>query len=107
MNRFKNALVMLLVVSFGFSVYGQRSLVTVGTERLDSRSAAGLVGAVRSVLTVEKRDTGAGYVETLSTASYTYDQDGAAVEILVHNADIELHSQQLELSPISDRIKDS
>lgn len=94
-NRFKNALVMLLVVSFGFSVHGQQPPVSIGTERLDSRSAAGLVGAVRSVLTVERRNTGAGYAETLSTAVSTYDRDGAAVERLVHDADIALQSQEL------------
>jgi len=52
------------------------------------------VGPVRAVLTVEKRDAG-GYVETLRTATDTYDQNGEALETLVHDADIELHSQQI------------
>lgn len=90
----KNTLITLLAVSSIFSVNGQQLPTLIGTERLESRRADGLVGPVRAVLTVEKRDAG-GYVETLRTATDTYDQNGEALETLVHDADIELHSQQI------------
>jgi YD repeat-containing protein len=90
----KNTLITLLAVSFIFSVNGQQLLTLIGTERLESRRADGLVGPVRAVLTVEKRDAG-DYVETLRTATDTYDQNGEALETLVHYADIELHKQQI------------
>jgi len=94
-NRFQNVLVALVVVSTVFSVHGQRADITIGTQSEDSRSAVGLLGPVRSVLTVEKRDTGAGYAETLSTIARTYDRNGAAIETLIHHADIGLNSQHL------------
>lgn len=90
----RKILAVLLTVSFVFPVFGQQPSVLIGAEKLDSRKDAGLVGAVRSVLSVEKRDYG-GYVKTFSTISYSYDRDGAAIESLSHNADIEIHSQQI------------
>lgn len=92
-NRLKDALITFLAVSF-LSINGQQPSILIGAERLESRRAVGLVGPVRAVLTVEKRDAGV-YVETLRTATDMYDQNGAAVETLVHNADIELHSHQI------------
>lgn len=89
-----NVLTILLAFTFLFPVHGQQPSVSIGAEKLDSRKEAGLRGLVRSVLTVEKRDVG-GYVQTFRTATDAYDKNGAAIESLSHNADIEIHSQKI------------
>ncbi len=59
-----------------------------------SRSQAGLVGSVKTVLTVEKRDMG-GSAKTFDTVVDSYDIKGAAVDSMIHNADVEIHSGKL------------
>jgi hypothetical protein len=72
----------------------QGLLVPMGTELMYSREHAGLIGHVRAVLTVEKRDEG-GFVRTFSTTTDTFNPKGAAIEKLSHHADIEIHSGKL------------
>jgi YD repeat-containing protein len=83
-----------MTIGFAFPLHGQGDSILIGTEKLNSRREAGLVGPVRSLLTVEKREED-GYVRTLSTIVSTYERNGAAIETLFHDADIEMHSQQI------------
>ena len=66
----------------------------LGTEQVFSRSLAGLVGPVRTVLTVDKRDMG-GFAKTFNTVVDSYDIKGVAVDSMIHNTDIEIHSGEL------------
>ena len=68
--------------------------VPISDELMYSRVQSRLKGRVRTVLTVVKRDEG-GYARTFSTATRSFDIEGAAIEDLYHNADIELHSRKL------------
>jgi hypothetical protein len=89
---------MIAILTFPLLLFvpakAQRLRVPMGAELMYSREQAGLIGPVRTVVTVEKRDEG-GFVRTFGTSAETYNLQGAAIEKISHSADIEIHSGKL------------
>jgi len=90
----KRLLLIVGIIVTGTSAASAQEPTLTGTDQLFSRSNAGLVGPVRTILSVSKRPT-EGFVITFGTNTYTFDQNGALTDSLYHYADIEIHSGEL------------
>jgi hypothetical protein len=89
----KPILIISLIIST-LPISGVHDPTLAGTEQIFSRTYLGLVGPVRTVLTVSKRPE-ATSARTFSTTTETFEPNGAINETLYHSADIEHHSGKL------------
>ena len=90
----KRILLIVGVIGTILSVAHAQEPTRTGTEQLFSRSYEGLVGPVRTLLSVSKRPFGPS-VTTFGTWTHTFDPTGAVTDFLCHHADIEHHSGKL------------
>jgi hypothetical protein len=93
MKMIKKLLIVLLTIASFVSIKAQEPTL-LGTEQIFSLSQSKLIGSVRTVLSVQKRDIG-GIAKTFSTVTDSYDLKGTAVESLFHQAEVEIHSGKL------------
>jgi RHS Repeat len=90
----KRILLFLGIILTATSVASAQEPTLTGTEQPFSRSYSGLVGPVRTLLSVSKRPEGP-IARTFATTTCTFDPTGAITDTLYHSADIEIHSGKL------------